>query len=273
MIALLSLWVAAAGAAGPPTTPSIAQEQAGFVPEGWRITPLGGQHGLGLAETLVVGPSGGTQVTTLAARIAVQDWTLGVRLPFAAYRTPAGRTTDLGNLRVEGFYTFALPAPGGSGEWLHGVGFEGHFNPTGRPYTWLHRAEELWPGAGLNLVYQVRIPSSEGLTWMLRGSAGMHGARDFEPFPGLFAQFGVAGGVDWSVPGTPELGLVGETAITYWDLSPWDVTGLVRLDPVPGLRLRGGLVLPVFGWFGWTPSRLDQGLDELTLHLDVQMSL
>lgn len=249
------------------------EQVGGFVPAGWRITQLGGGHGLAVAETAVVGGSGGTNVTTVSARVAVQDWTLGVRLPFAAYRTPVGRETDLGNLMVEGFYTFELPAPGGSGAWLHGLGFEGHFNPGGRPYTWLHRAEELWPGGGLNLVYQVRIPANEGLTFLLRGTGGMHGSRDFEPYPGLFAQVGAAGGVDWTIPQAQRIGLIAETAFTYWDLSPWELTGLVRVDPVEGLRARGGVILPMFSYFGWTPSQLDVGLDEVTFHLDLQMSL
>lgn len=284
------LWLASALAADSPppdptradspwgTLPAVidveAQEDArAFEPAGLRVTQLGGRHGLSLAETVVLGPSGGTNVTTVSARVAVDDaWTLGARLPFAAYRTPDGRVTDLGNLLVEGFYLFSLPGLGGSPAWRHGLGFEGHLNPGGSPYTWLHRAEELWPGGGLNLVYQVRIPGGDGLTWLLRGTAGMHAARDVEPFPGFYAQIGAAGAVDWSVPGVEGLGLVGETALTYWDLSPWEVTGLVRYEPVPGLRARGGVVLPLVSWLGWTPSVLDRGIDEITIHVDLAIA-
>lgn len=247
--------------------PPAASGSLGIAPSGWRITPLGGGHSLSLSEAAVVGPHGGTTVTTLAARVAFEEATVSVRLPFAAYRTPGGRATDLGNLAVEALYLREVDG------WIHGLGVEAHVNPGGRPFTWLHRADELWPGGGVDLVYQLRVPGEAGLTWLLRGHAGVHGARAYDPVPGVFARLGGVGAVDYQLPGAPAVGLIGEAAISYWELSPFDVAGLVRVDPVQGLRARGGLVLPMAGWFGWTPASVDGGLRDLTLHLDVQMAL
>lgn len=251
---------AGAAPAAPPTGP--------FVPSGMRVTPIGGTHGVSVASTAVVGRSGGTQVTSIAARFASPDFSVAVRLPLAAYRAHGGRHTDLGNLFVEGLYTVG----GATGGTRHALGVEAHFSPGGEAYTWLHRAEEIWPGAGANLVYQAHVPAARGLDLMVRGIVGLHGAHDYEPYPGLFAQVGAAGLVDWTLPMASQVGLVGEMAVTWWDLSPWELTALVRFDPLQGVRLRGGALLPMASWLGWTPAQLDQGLDELTLHLDAQMA-
>lgn len=267
MIPLL-LALSVAVAEEPPDRPAAAvTAPAPFVPSGLRVSPLGGTHGVSVASTAVVGRSGGTQVTSVAARFATPDFSVSVRMPLAAYRAHGGRHTDLGNLFVEGLYTF-----GEGGGVRHGLGVEAHFSPGGEAYTWLHRAEEIWPGTGANLVYQLHAPAAQGLEFMVRGIVGLHGAHDYEPYPGLFAQIGAAGLVDWTLPVASQVGLVGEMAVTYWDLSPWELTALVRFDPVRGMRLRGGALLPMASWLGWTPSQLDRGLDELTLHVDAQMA-
>lgn len=283
MIALLVAVAVAHAAEAPAAEPAAAAPPAQaakatpprpdpFVPSGNRVTQVGGTHGVSIGTAAVVGAGGGTHVTTLGARYADRDFSVAVRLPLAAYRATGGRQTDLGNLFLEGLYLFERPGLFGGGEWHHAVGIEAHFNPGGTPYTWLHRADELWPGMGANLVYQIHVPAAAGLDVSVRGLVGMHAARDYEPYPGLFAQIGAAGLVDWTLPVASQVGLVGEMAFTYWDLSPWELTALVRFDPVAGVRLRGGALLPMASWLGWTPSQLDRGLDELTLHLDAQMA-
>lgn len=275
MIALL-LSLSLASAADPtPATPSAtpAMHADTLVPQGLRITPLRGTHGVSIGSTSVLGPGGGTSSAQVSARYVGPDFSVAVRLPVAAYRVPGRRHADLGNLFVEGLYLWDAPGLFGAADWTHGFGLEAHFNPTGRPYTWVHRADELWPGTGANLVYQLHVPTSGDLDLMVRVIAGMHSAHDFQPFPGLFGQLGAAALVDWTLPAVSQLGLVGETAFTWWDLTPWEVTALLRFDPVQGVRLRGGVLLPLSNWMGFTPSQLGGGFDEFTLHFDAQMAL
>ena len=65
------------------------------------------------------------------------------------------------------------------------------------------------------------------------------------------------------------VGVVAETSIQYWDVSPWEISLVGRVDLIDGLRLRGGLALPVAVWAGWTPTDREAGAREATLFADL----
>ena len=234
-------------------------------PQGHRISPLGGSHNMALAEDAVLGGDGGTNVTTLYTRVVFDDYAVAISLPFAAYRTPDGRTTDLGNLLVEGLVTLS------SDDVVHAVGLDFHFNPGGQPFTWANEAEELWPGVGANALYQMRMALADDTALLLRGSFGIHASQGFEPFPKVYPRIGASAGIDQTV--APLVGIVGETTFSYWDVSPWELAGLLRVDPVTGIRARGGFLFPVFSWAGATPIDRPGGMREVTLLLDIQMAI
>jgi len=236
-----------------------------MVPQGHRISAIGGGHAMALAEDAVIGGDGGTAVTTLSTRVVFGAYSVGVSLPFAAYRTPDGRTTDLGNLLLEGLYAID------SGELTHAVGIDFHFNPGGQPFTWANEAEELWPGTGVNAIYQLRMGLVDGTALLLRGSAGVHTSQSFAPFHKGYPRFAASAAVDQTI--APQVGVLGETTFSYWDVSPWEVAGLIRVDPVSGLRARAGLLLPMFTWLGATPIDRPAGVREATLLIDLQMAI
>ena len=236
-----------------------------FAPQGHRISPLGGGHGIALAEDAVVGGDGGTNVTTVSTRVVYKEYAISLSLPFAAYRTPEGRTTDLGNLFIEGMYLIE------DGDLTHGFGVDLHVNPGGQPFTWANEAEELWPGAGANAIYQMRMNLVDETALLLRGSFGVHSSQGFEPFHTVYPRFGAAAAIDQTV--ATQVGIVAEASISYWDVSPVELAGLLRVDPVSGLRARGGILLPMFTWFGASPVDRPGGVREATLLIDLQMAI
>jgi len=98
---------------------------------------------------------------------------------------------------------------------------------------------------------------------MVRGALGVHEAVAAAPFPRRYLRTEIAGGVDVAVGRW--LGVEAETAFAYWDVSPWQVSGRVRVDPLPGLRIHVGLVLPIATWVGWTPTDHADGVREVTI--------
>lgn len=241
--------------------PDEAASTEALAPAGRAVTGFGGAHGVGLSEQVVVGGDGGTAVTTVAARGVIRSVTIAAWLPFAAYRTADRRDTALGNLRLD-----ALAALPGAGPVEHALGATLGFGLGGDAFTWATRADELWPGGGLDLVYELRV--AEGpTTWLGRGALGVHGSRGWEPVPGTWARLAAAGAVDRALG--DRAGVVAEAAVAWWDVAPVQLSALVRVDPLDGLRLRGGLALPVFTWFGWDPLGRPGGAREATVHLDL----
>lgn len=232
----------------------------GHAPSGLRIAPWGAGSGVGIAQELVVGSTGGTNATTVAARWSAGDYGVTVGLPFTAYRNPDGRTTDIGNLQLDGWYRLK-----GGGALEQAILVETHIGLGDPAWTWVNRPDDLWPGGGVDVSWQARREGD--LTVMYRAGVGLHGARGYEPFPNIYPRFQAAAGLDRALPAN--FGLVGEASLAYWDLSPLEATGLVRWDPVPGLRARAGLVMPLFVWFGWTPSDQRAGIRETTLLIDI----
>lgn len=229
--------------------------------EGHRIEAVDAGTGLGVGGKVVVGPDGGTHVLTISGRVRVGDFAFGGALPFASYRDPdGGRDGDLGNARLWGHYRL----PWGSLEQY--VGLRVHFD-LGKPaWTWANAADEVWPGAGIETYWEARL-GSDAVHWLLRGAFGVHAARGYAPFPDEYVRFQVAGGLDATLAGP--LGIVGEMSVQYWDPSPWELSALVRVDPIPGLRIRAGAVLPIAVWAGMSPSSQPAGVRESTVLMDL----
>ncbi|MBW2254166.1 MAG: hypothetical protein JRI25_06150, partial [Deltaproteobacteria bacterium] len=157
----------------------------GNASEGHRIQAKNGGTGIGLAEHAVIGPDGGTTALTVAARVRVEAFQFGAAVPFATYRVPGGRDKDLGNIRLWAFYD--LPY----GSFDQSVGLRIHFNVGESAYTWVGAGDELWPGAGIDAIWEARIGGGV-TTWMLRGALGVHTAAGYDPFPDRYARFQVA---------------------------------------------------------------------------------
>jgi len=149
------------------------------------------------------------------------------------------------------------------------VGLEVHLGLAAPAWTWANDGRQVWPGGGADVVLQGRTAGA--LSYLYRLSFGLHGARAYEPFPGVYARLGAAGGVDWSF--AERFGLTGEAAFTYWDPSPFEVTGLFRAAIVPGLQARVGFVFPLAVWMGATPADQPAGIRETTLLIDLQMTM
>ncbi len=235
----------------------------GMVLAGHRVGAVGGRNSATLSEGVVVGGDGGTWMTTVGARVVIDEFSVMVRLPFASYRTPTGRTTGLGNLAAEGW--MQLDA---SDDFEHAVGVIVSVNPGGSTYTWVNDAAELWPGGGVEGGWQMRTTRFGDTSMLARATFGFHGAQGFAPFPKFYPRAVAAGGVDHAL--TDEIGVFSEVSLAYWDISPMDIAAFVRADPIEGMRIRGGFVLPAFAWLGWTPMDQPSGFREGTFRLDLQ---
>ncbi len=237
--------------------------------EGVRIAPLAADTGVSLGSRHVVGQYGGTTAASLAARYNHEDrLVFGLSMPLATYRLPgdSGRATGLGNLMLEGWYILDDGRDDGR---MSGIGVEAHIGLGARSYTWVNDATEVWPGTGVDVVWQARTPGDLGLLY--RASVGVHGALDYEPFPSAFLRLGAAVGADYALG--DRFGVTAEAAFTYWDTSPFEVAGVFRAEIIDGLRARAGLVLPMAVWVGATPADVKAGIRETTLLLDLQYTL
>ena len=236
----------------------------GHVPEGHRVVAIGGGSGVSVEQQFVVGSAGGTDETLFRAHYGQKRFSVTAGVPFAAYRTPDGRSAALGNIQLAGYYIDA------SGHWQ--VGLETHFHLGDPAWTWSNEADDLWPGGGVDVVWEGEKVTG-ATTLMIRGAAGLHHAAPYAPYPssGTYFRVQAAGVIDHGFG--DRFGVVGEASIAYWDPSPVEITGLFRADIIPGLRARAGFVLPLFVWFGATPSDQRAGLSETTAVIDLSMNL
>jgi len=242
----------------------------GNVPTGLRIQPYGAGTGADVSQAFVLFANGGTNQTTLRARYATGRVGVSVGLPFVAHRLPRGlpRDTGLGNLQLDLWYALKQTDTG----WT-GLGVEAHGNiaPGARSYTWVHDADDTWPGYGLDLALQSRRTNGR-ITRMGRAAIGVRGGRDYAPWAGSYLTVELAAGADVALG--ERFGIVGEAAFAYWDLSPFDLTGLLRADLSDGLRVRGGMVVPLGVWVGATGVHEDfRGVREMTALVDLSLAL
>lgn len=235
-----------------------------FLSIGHRTDADGVGGAVGIFQALVVGADGGVAATTASARYGARTWAVGVHMPFASYRTSSGRTTGAGNLRLEGFRRFD------SGGVVQLVGAEVHL-PTGGAWTYANDAASLWPGGGVSAVYQRR--QALGLAdLILRGSLGVHGTRGVAPFPEIYVNASAVAAIDADLP-VDGLGATAELALSVWDPSPMDVGGWIRWEATDGMRLRGGVLLPLGAWVGGSPGLKPGGVREATLSADLVVAL
>ena len=230
--------------------------------EGYRIGQGDSGSGVAVYTRFVGGADGGTRAAVLVGRHQTKRASIAVSVPVAAHRIPGGRDAGLGNLELSAYWA----RPGNT--WDRAFGIEAHTSLGDRAYTWVNAPEEIWPGAGMRAALQLR---QEGDTsYLLRFALGVNGARGFDPFPEVWVAAQAAGAIDRRI--TDRIGVLGEMAIQYWDTSPWEVSGLVRVDATDTLRVRGGLVLPMATWTGWNPTNRPAGVRESTLLIDASMA-
>ncbi len=234
-----------------------------LVPRGVSLGPIGGASGVGLAQASVVGGDGGTTMWSGEARVRSGSWVVAALLPFATFRDAGGRATGLGNLRLSVMALNAAHSP------------TAHFGlelrvPVGETHTWVDDIEDMWPGTGLHAVYG-RAWTLGSATAMLRASAGVHLTQGYAPVPATVLRAELAGALDH--PLSDSVGAVAELSVAYWDPTPADLAALVRVDPMTGLRFRGGISLPVLSWAGAQPARVPAGVREATLHIDVSTTM
>lgn len=241
---------------------ALAQDMA---PQGHRFTGWGGSHSVTLSEGIVMGRDGGTAVTRVGTRVSLEPFTLDIALPFATFQTANGRETDLGNMTASGWYELD-EVEGGT----HAVGITLVVNPGGHPYTWANRAEELWPGGGIEAAYQLTRELAPDLHLLGRGAVGLFGSRGYEPFPRVWPRFTAVAGIEKRFD--DRFGVVGEASLAYWEVSPLELAPMVWAVPLEGLEVRGGLVLPVASWMGWNPVGLPAGMREMTLLVQARAS-
>jgi hypothetical protein len=213
-----------------------------------------------------MGANGGARRALLRARYATGRFGVQVGLPFASYRVPRlPNEIGLGNLQLAGWYIARDDDQG-----FLAFGLEGHANVGEPTYTWANDSRELWPGYGASLVIQARR-SYGAVTTMARGAIGARAARDHAPFDAAHPHIELGLGADYAIGS--RFGLVGETTFAWWDLAPWDAAVLGRADLGPGVRLRGGIIVPLGVWAGM--SRLGDdfvGVREISLTADLSMS-
>lgn len=229
---------------------------------GNRLQADGAGLGVAVSSAYVAGGDGGTFATAAVVRWGGEKVVLAARLPFASYRTPNGRTTNLGNLRLDAAYRLER----GGGVSLFGV--TTHLS-LGSAYTWTNDAASLWPGNGINAVVQHR--RGDRTAWLARAELGLHGSEGYAPFPEIYMNGSLAVGLDHDLGS--RFGLTTEAAVAWWDPSPIDVATWVRAEPGEGIRLRVGLLLPIGTWAGLSPSEKAAGIREATMTADIALGL
>ncbi|MBN2800239.1 MAG: hypothetical protein JXX28_13955 [Deltaproteobacteria bacterium] len=250
------------------TASLLSLSTAALAVDGNRIHDMQPGTGLGLEQRVVTGRDGGTDVTLLKGSFAVDDkMAFSLALPYATFRMPdpLARSTALGNLLLGGWYVLSQGEDGSA----TAVGFEAHWNLGSRAWTWANDAAELWPGTGVDAIYQVRTGGDLALTW--RAVGGLHYSRDYEPFKGAWLRLGGAAGVDYTLH--PLVSALVEGSFTWWDTSPLEVAAVLHSEPIEGFQVRAGWVWPLAVWAGAAPSRPRAGFSESTLMLDLRMTL
>ncbi|MCB9679798.1 MAG: hypothetical protein H6737_32125 [Alphaproteobacteria bacterium] len=274
MIALVGLALAAPGEPVDAAALEPAGSELVLLARGTRHVTLGNRldadgvgTAVGVSEEFVVGGDGGTLATRVSARWATWKLVFAAHLPFATYKVPDGRTTGLGNLRLDAFHRIQKRDD------VVMYGLSAHI-PLGRAYTWTNSATGIWPGGGLTAVVQWRHATNSRVDLLARGALGVHGTAGFDPYPRVYLHASAAGGVD--VPIRDVFGVTGEVAASVWDPSPFDASVWARVQPdeaLEGFRGRVGVLLPLATWAGLSPSDKPAGVREMSFMLDIGLAL
>jgi hypothetical protein len=218
-------------------------------------------HTASTTLTAVAGSNGGTTGLELGGGVRLGQWNVGVSLPFATYRGFDGGLGDIGNLALSGRVSF------GDATTLQYAGLDVSAG-LGEAYTWVNEGNDIWPTQGVAAVYGL-VRRGDSLTWGVEGRFGMYFTQGYPPFPERYTRMQVVGMLDGDI--ADMLGVVGEVSVAHWDVSPLDLAALLRLDPVSGLRIRTGLVMPLGTWASVGPAEAVHGLREVSWTLDVRL--
>jgi hypothetical protein len=255
-------WLETLEAPGEPVpvsvsiTPDAAVAPSGDpLRRGHRIAGIAARSQVSVGSAAVLGGDGGTQAFDAEARVVTPQATVSARLHFAAYRGLDERSTDVGNLFVGVHHTLDRD------RWRWAIGGTMHAMVGGQAYTWVNRPEELWPGAGADA--EVHFETKGATAALASASMGLHHALTYKPFPPEFFRAAMAGAVDQRLG--PYLAATAEVSLAWWDTSPIELAGMLRLEPVEGLQISAGAVLPVAAWAGWTPTARPSGVREATV--------
>lgn len=221
-------------------------------PQSPRIDPIGGS-GVQVDYAGLVGPDGGLAVWTATARLRLERVHLQVAVPSARFPTARGADGALGTPSFAAYYEVRPE---------HTLGLRVSTRGSAETWAWLNEPDELWPGQGIDLLWQTHW-GSEQTQFVFQGQLGAHSSADYAPFRDSWVRLGVSGLVDQQLGS--RFGLTGSLDLQYWDTSPIELTAAARADLIPGLRLRVGALLPLGTWAGLTPAQRDAGVRELTL--------
>jgi hypothetical protein len=228
--------------------------------QGYRGLSVDSVDSVGVQMESTLGPHGGTNVFQAEVQSSLSDWTLTAALPVATHRSYEGRALALGNVHVgvqRRLETRHGPAA---------VGLTLHAPTGGDAYSWVQTAEQLWPGSGADITWDVQRSEGER-TWRWGARAGYHAHARYEPFPDHFARLMVHGGLEQTLRGP--WSLWGEISAAYWDLTPVLAATFVAWEPSKGVRAQGGLLHPLATWMGLTPSQATRGFRESTIVVEL----
>jgi hypothetical protein len=252
------------GVAVPMTTRGEGRDAAPrggdfFGLHGVSIAEIGGQTGLRVGSGSVVGVDGGTHAFTAEGQVRFDRYKVQLSAPYAVYRTADGRRGDLGNLSA----TASLIDDQATPMWQVSATLTVR---TGAAWTWVNDAAPLWPENGLDVAYQRQL-GEKALHAGVRTALGLHLPAGWEPYPRSYAKVDLAALVEQDLG--ERAGLIGEASLTWWDVSPVDLSVLARFDPAERARIRAGLTLPVASWAGWQPAAVPSGAREATLRVEL----
>lgn len=224
--------------------------------EGWRIHRVRGADAptaLSVRTDAVLGIDGGVGAVEMGGRFTAERFTLGLSLPVAWFDSPSGRRAGIGNLQLDGAALFR-------GERIvHRVGLDAWIQTNRDTFVWLHRAEQTWPSSGAVAAWEMRTQGETA--WTARAWLGVLGTARRAPFR-TAPLLGAAAGVDRTIIGP--FGLAGELSMQWNDPSPIDLTAAARVEALPGLHLRTGLILPIGTWAGLGATGRPAGVREAT---------
>lgn len=254
-------------AAEPQKTKRDIDYGANFKAAGFRIQGYGTGTGVSLGMKTVLGRAGGTTAGTISTNYQTDKWGISASLPFVMHRVPGFRfdntlnySDGLGNLAIDAHYVL------NDSKVYSVIALETHFNLGSRAYTWVNDGDEIWPSTGVDVAWQGI--SGGKLKKLYRLAMGLHFSNGNQPYPSFFPRFSAAFGLDRSL--NKQFGITAEASLNYWDTSPFELSAFVRADPLEGLRVRGGIILPVATWAGLVPADQEAGLSESTFLLDMR---
>lgn len=231
-----------------------------------RIEGVGGT-GVQVGYSGLVGPDRGVNVVTTEARLSLNALHLRAAVPFASYATERGQDTGLGNAQLSAW----VDLPYSLGDTIeHSMGLRAHLNVSDPVFAWQNDATELWPGTGLELLWQGRITAGASRI-VVQGTLGAHNSTAVAPFPDRWFRAGVS--VAWDRDLGSRFGLTTTLDLQTWDTSPIELSAAARADLTDSLRLRAGTLIPLATWMGATPADRPAGVRELTLFASLGLML